>query len=522
MDIPCKPFTIIAVGSFAPVPEGPINMKIIPVDATNDALSTLRPAVWVPVAKEICPEGGVGITPERIKDLTPQGMAGSIVYLKDLSDARELIGRSSGLSPENVAQAVREKWPNLPLELKVGQSKASTEQNRVNDILSMVAMSGRSNHVNSGDTEGLKGFTAEIDRLMSGVLTTIFSDETFRGLEAAWRGIDLIMKQGPAGGAKDTRLAIVNTSRERLTETLRQLAESCESDPPDLVLVDFLLDNSPVAMELVDELASFAEDLMAPAIINASAGFLGLEDWTGIDHLPLVAHHIEDNPVYAKWLKLRKDPRTNWLAAACNNVFVRQAYGQEPAMRGVTLKEDAAPSIHPVWAVGTLAAHSVSLCGWPSRLVDTHNVEIGGLALHTFEDGTQASTEAVFTVDRLRQLADIGLTALAGAAMKDTAFLPAARAISGEPLPFQMFFSRITGFLIRLREENGASIPSDDAAAWLSQAFQALFRLSGGHSPDDLSVTATINEGRLVFEISLTPPAAILSGTRRITFTFAW
>ncbi len=174
-------------------------------------------------------------------------------------------------------------------------------------------------------------------------MTAIFSDETFRDLEAAWRGIELITKQGPAGAAKDTRLSIVNTSRDNLIRTLRELGEMCENDPPDLILIDFLFDNSPVSMELFEEAASFAQNLIVPTVVNASAGFLGLKNWNEIDRLPLIAHYIEDNPVYAKWLKLRKDPRANWLVAACNNLCVREAYGKDPDSRSVFFEEAVYP-----------------------------------------------------------------------------------------------------------------------------------------------------------------------------------
>jgi hypothetical protein len=523
MDIPDKPFTIIAVGSFAPVPEGPQRARIIPVDTANEALSALRPAVWIPVPREVCPAGGVGISPEKLKDLTPQGMMGSVKYLKDLADARDLIARSAGMPPENIAGAIREKWPELPLDLAVHPSGTRSQQaGAVDNILSMIATQGRSSAINHDTMEGSGAFTAEVDRLVAGVMTAVFSDRSFRELEAAWRGIELITKQGPAGSTKDARLSIVNTPRDRLADTLRQLGEICENDPPDLVLIDFLFDNSPVSMELLEEAASFAEGLIVPTVVNASAGFLGLKGWNEIDHLPMIAHYVEDNPVYAKWFKLRKDPRTNWLAAACNDLCARQAYAKDSALRGVVFEEASVPWIHPVFAIGALAAQSVALCGFASRLVDAQNVRLDGLALHTLENGVEASTEAVFTVDRLRQLGDIGLTPLAGAAMKDTAFLPSARAISGETLAFQMFFSRITGFLIRLREENGASIPDDDAARWLTRAFETFFRLSGGHIPGDLSVNASMSDGRLIFAISLTPPVTILSGTRRVSFTFAW
>ena len=415
MDIPHKPFTIFVIGSFAPVPEGPQTIKIIPVDTANEALSRMRPAVWIPIAKEICPAGGVGITPERMKDFSPRGMIESVKYLKDLGDARELVNKSAGLPPDSVARAIRQRWPDLPLDLPVDESGASArEHNRVDDILSMIAMGGQSQSLNSGNREGLGAFSAEIDKLLGGALGTVFSDETFRDLEASWRGIELITKQGPAGGTKDTRLSIVNTSLSSLIGTLRELGEMCENDPPDLILVDFLFDNSPVSMELFEEAASFAQNLIVPTVVNASAGFLGLKSWNEIDRLPLIAHYIEDNPVYAKWLKLRKDPRANWLAAACNNLCVREAYGKDPDSRGLSFEEESIPWIHPVFAVGTLAAQSVSLSGWPSHLTDPQNVRLEGLALLTLENETRASTEVILTTDRLRQLGEIGLVPLAG------------------------------------------------------------------------------------------------------------
>jgi hypothetical protein len=523
MDIPYKPFTIIVIGSLAPIPEGPYRVRPIAVDTLNEALSILRPALWIPLARELCPAGGIGIAPERMKELTPQGLIESVKYLEDLKHARELINRSAVLPPENITDAVREKWPDLRLDLAIRQSGAhAVQSSKVDDILSMIAMAGQSDSPNSADRENPKAWTAEIDRLLAGLMKAIFSDETFRDLEAAWRGVELIMKMGPAGGAKDVRLSIVNTSRDNLVQTFGELGEMCENDPPDLILVDLLFDNSPVSMELFEGAASFAQNLLVPTVINASAGFFDLKNWNEIDRLPLIAHYIEDNPVYAKWLKLRKDPRANWLVAACNNLYVREAYGKGPDSRSVFFEEQSIPWVRSVFAVGALAAQSVSLCGWPSHLADPQNVRLEGLALLTLENETRASTETVFSVERLRQLADIGLAPLAGVAMKDTAFSPSARSISGESLPFQMFFSRITGFLIRLREANGASISSDDPSYWLTQTLEAFFSLSGGHIPGDISVNASTANDRLMFEISFTPPAVILSGARRITFTFAW
>jgi len=525
MDIPYKPFTILAIGPFAPIPQGPYQVRIIPVDTPNEALRLLQPALWVPVPKEICPEGGVTVSPEKIRDFTPDGMLESVGYARDLSDAQTFIRKSAsgGTSPGAIADEVRGRWPHLPLDLSFqAQPTKPAARNRVDDILSMVATGAQSAAPAVGALEGgPAAWSAAIDALLGELLTAVFSDGAFRAFEAAWRGIEVVAKQGPAGGAKETHLSLVNASRENLADTFDQLAKALEMDPPDLVLIDIPFDNSPVSMELLEAAAAFAEGIIAPTVVTASAGFLGLSDWTELDRLPYLRHHVEDNPIYAKWNKLRSLSEANWLVAACNGFLVRSPYGRQSAPRGVSFEEASLPWISPVWALGTLAAQSAASFGWPSRLSDGENIRLEGLGLHAFEGGDQASTEAVFSVDRLRQFGEIGLAPVAGVAMRDIAFMASALTVSGESLAFALFFSRITGFLIRLREEYGTSM-SDEGEASIGQALETFFRRLGGRLPGDLSVKGSVEGGRPSFEISLTPPAAIVPASRRITFTFAW
>lgn len=526
MDIPYKPFTILAIGPFAPVSQGPFQARVVPVDAPNEVLSLLGPALWIPVAKELCPEGGVTIRPERVRDLTPDGLQGSAAYLKDLHDARAFINTSSsgGVPPGEIAAAVRERWPGIPIDLSF-QAVVPGRQTRskVDDILSMVAMGDNVSEPSPSVQEGgPASWAAAIDNLIAALMTTIFSDETFRVFEAAWRGIELISKQGPAGPAKDTRLAVTAASRETLGDVLDELEAALSADPPDLILIDLPFDSSAASMELMERVAAFASGLLAVAVIEAAPGFLGLHGWGELGRLPYLKNHIENNAVYAKWGKLRTGQSGDWLAAVCNSFLVRPRYGRSDPPRDASFEESSPLWISPVWALGTLSAQAVALSGWPSRFADSESLRLEGLALNVLEAGGQASTEVVFSVDRLRQLGEIGLTPLAGAAMKDIAFMPSARNISGGSLPFRMFFSRLTGFLIRLREATGASIPADDSGLWLKEAIGMFFRRSGSDLPGDLSVNAATQDERLSFEIALIPPATIVPGSRRITFNFSW
>lgn len=524
LQIPFKPFTILAIGPFAPVPGGHSSVKIIPVDTPKDALSLLQPSLWVPVPKELCPEGGLTIRPERLRDFSPDGMLESVPYLKDLDEARAFINKaaSEGAAPGDIAEAFRQRWPHLPIDLSFEVRSKAPSRNAVDDILSMVATGGKPETPAAAAQGGPAAWKSGIDGIVAELMTTVFSDENFRTFEASWRGIEVLSKQGPAGPSKETHLAIVSASRENLGSTLDELAGALSADPPDLVLIDIPFDSSAASTELMERIAAFAEGLIAPTAISATPGFLGLHHWHELGRLPYLKHYVEDNAAFAKWNNLRSGDAGAWLVAACIGFLARSPYGRQLTPRGVFFEEPAPPWVSPVWALGTLAAMSTARFGWPSRFVDTGNIRLDGLGLHTTETGDQASTEAVVSVDRLRQFGEIGLTPLAGMAMKDTAFMPSARSISGEFLPFQMFFSRLTGFLIRLRETTGGSLPAGDAGPWLEESLGTFFRQAGGGVPGDLSVKASMQNDRPAFEITLTPPKTIVPDGRRATFSFAW
>jgi predicted component of type VI protein secretion system len=114
-------------------------------------------------------------------------------------------------------------------------------------------------------------------------------------------------------------------------------------------------DSSSASVELLEAVSAFADTVLAPTVVPVGSHFLDLGEWSEIDRLAYLAHHIEDNPVYAKWNRLRSLPEANWLVAACNGFLARPRYAGESAARDVLFEEAAPLWISPVWAVGTLA-----------------------------------------------------------------------------------------------------------------------------------------------------------------------
>jgi predicted component of type VI protein secretion system len=129
-------------------------------------------------------------------------------------------------------------------------------------------------------------------------------------------------------------------------------------------------DNSPASVELLEAVSAFADTVLAPTVVSVGSHFLDLGRVERIDRLAYLAHHIEDNPVYAKWNRLRSLPEANWLVAACNGFLARPRYAGQSAARDVLFEEASPLWISPVWAVGTLAAQSAVRIGWPTRLSD--------------------------------------------------------------------------------------------------------------------------------------------------------
>ncbi|MBF0530355.1 MAG: type VI secretion system contractile sheath small subunit, partial [Deltaproteobacteria bacterium] len=110
----------------------------------DETLSTLNPRFLVPVAKELCPDGGLLIEPKSLKDLRPEGLIKAVPFLRALSEASRHVAQAvvTGQSPAGLAADLRSKWPELPQDLMTlpdGAFPPKASNHALDDILSMVA-----------------------------------------------------------------------------------------------------------------------------------------------------------------------------------------------------------------------------------------------------------------------------------------------------------------------------------------------------------------------------------------------
>ena len=497
MDLPKIPFTILALAPFSEVSEDSFSPEItgVSLDTLDNAIDSLASTLSIPVSKDLCPAGILPFKPSGIKDFRPQAMVKNIPYLKSLLDAKEFI------EPK--------------------------ESSAVDDLLAMVAVPGGTGaEAQSG--KGAKAWKGQVDSLMAKLLETIFADETFRLTEASWKGVETLVRQGPVKQEEGIALNICPISRDVLPAALDSLISSLADDMPNLILpnlilIDLPFDNSTPSMKLLEKIADFAATLLVPTAVWIGPRFFHIQNWDELKKLPYLKHYLED-AAYAKWRKLKEHPGSDWLVMTTNRFIIREPYGEGNRPRTVFFKENEPLWISPVWALGTLMAKSVVKYGWPTRFTDYRNIALSDLAVGPFGGKESASTETVFSEERIMQFVESDITALAGALRKDSAFIPKEATLSGASLKFQLFFNRIISYLFKLKDEIGKSTGDADLGARLEAALAEFFRHTGHEPPADISVHAEQAEPgeQIPLRIAFTPPGSILPTSERLEFSLAW
>lgn len=518
------PYTIVTLAPFAPVAEGQGPPRLVAADLSSldQAMELLAPNLRISVPKQYCPEAWVTVAPRSMRDFRPERLVKTGPYLQKLAAARELLKESKGESAEQLAAKVRDEYPDLPLDYVAAQGSGgggTSSSSAVDDILSMVAMSDGG----AGAAGAAGGLLQQVEGLLAGVLQAVYDDTAFRACEAAWRGVELVLKQSEAkeGAGIVLKLGAVAPEAGDFGDVLDSLVPELGADLPNLVVVDVELDSAPARIEYARRLAAFAETLLAPTVSGAGPAFFRLEDWSQLGKIPYINNYLED-PGYAKWRNLRKEAGGRWFGVALNDVLARPSYGEEAKPRTVFFSESRPLWLNPAWGVAALAAKSVRRHGWPSRLTDYHSVSLSDQPVLNGPEGPMA-TRMRMGEDRIAEFAEAGFIPLVGMVHKDLVLAPRVPGLSGEALAPQLFLNRVLDFLFWCKDNLAASIESGDVAGNLQAAFSLFWQRSGHEPPSDLRITAgEAEEGSLPLAIHFTPPRDVLPGASTLEFTFSW
>ncbi len=522
MQLPNSPFKILALAPFTMDSSLPWFQAPVCVDrhTLDDAMQAVNITGYLNLESGICPARGLELRYDTFKSLHPDGMAKTIPHIARLMAAKEFIlqARKKGERAGQILEQLHQKWPDLPpidLKDRAPQPNKSKSSSSLDNLLDMVALPGG----DQGQKPAPKEETRQIDTLLENIFNAIFQLPAFGKMEAAWRGLRLLLQQG--GGQTNVQVEIVPIHTDTLETTLDAIAPLIMDQLPSAVLLDIPFDNTALAMERLAKTAQWAATLMVPVIAWIPAAFFQIGEWEALSALPFLPNHTAQTS-YAKYQKLRRSAEGNWISLACNRFLIRYPYGLENRPRSVVFNEASLPWTSPVWAVATLIAQSVRHTGWPTHLTRSKQINIQDLALHGTKNPPPMVVEARLDRDRRDQLIRSGLTPLASE--RDTAFVTRAVCISGSSLAYQLLTARVTRFVLWCKDNLPAETEPSALEMQLGLAFQVLSEQSRPPAFASAAITAgqPDDAGRIPVRITVTPSAVILPSKQKIQLEMNW
>lgn len=496
----------------------------IPVDrmGLDNAMAAMNIRLWLPLATSCCPAGGLEVHIDHLKGLHPDGLLKSHPFLVQADQARRFMTQSQkdGLTAAQIRDGLSQ-WVDLPA-IKVPQRPAAPpaatpSSDAIDNLLNVVAMPDRQRM----PTPKSVTETHPLDAIIQEVLTELFAQPRFRQLEAAWRGLRLLLQQGAV--EDNVRVDIAAISPETLDESLEALSAHLVNDLPGLILLDLPFDNSPLSAERLAAAAQWASSLMVPLVAWVPPAFFQISTWDDLATLPYLPHHLEDS-AYAKFRALQQAHDSHWIGLTCNRFLIRYPYGPENRPRQIDFIESEPLWVPPVWALATLVARAAATTGRPARFTDQRRFRVQDLALHPGKAAKPVAVEHLMDRDRLDQMIRSGITPLTTEHGGDATFIPQATTLAGTSLTYQLLTSQVTQFVLWCKDNLPAENDPPALETQLRLAFQVFSEQSTPNGIDSYIISAkpTNAEGKIPLTISVTFSAAFLPGQTPIELNLDW
>jgi type VI secretion system protein ImpC len=284
----------------------------------------------------------------------------------------------------------------------------------------------------------IKSRIAEIDRLLSGQLNAIMHDESFQKLEAAWRGLQYMLRQVNTG--KLLQVKLLDVSKEELRKDLavdkyeysrlfelvhKERFDQLGADPFGAFIGDFEFDRSPQDIELLSNLSHVAAAVHAPFLTAASPDMFGLESFTELNN-PRELEDVFQGARHVSWRSFRESEDSRYVALTLPHVLMRRPYGRGSVQASrLNFEEDVDGTDHgkylwgnAAWALGTRVAKAFDEYGWCARIRGVESGgQVEGLPTHAYETGEgdvalKCPTEIPIPMRREQELANLGFAPL--------------------------------------------------------------------------------------------------------------
>jgi type VI secretion system protein ImpC len=567
---------ILVVGAFAggaPPPPAPV-----PVTADGFAalFASLAPRIVIPHTAALSPEPGKrlgarsepqasGVSSGELElvfrawsELAPAGLVGRVPALAALAELRERVRELArdGVGVDALRAEIRARVAEPVadvLEAALGGDPAQAEtaapdaDSGVDAILTRVsAPAHTARHalgpLLAGARPRAAGAAARaleeaLDARIAAGLDALLRAPELRSLEAAWRGLRLLVER--TDFRRGVELWLLCAPLDAAPEALRAAPGEF-----DCILADYALDASPRDLLHARALAEAAEELQTPLVTALAPAFFGLGSWAELEKARPPHASFED-AAYDGWRALRSAECARWLCLVANRIALRAAYGPDgAAARGLAYTEQgegAGLLGSPVWAVGALLARAFARSGQCIQISGPQHGLVHDLALLApAAGGAPVPVEGVFHAERRAELERIGIAAVQHY-QRDIAVVGALRcfrapdrfadaeasadAAQQVALAYQLFASRLVKFVARLLPELAGAASADALVGALRERLQGFLSAPGAAFPAQrIGVAAQVapeDPGRAHVKLRVAPELKIAGRDVHVMMQFA-
>jgi hypothetical protein len=299
------------------------------------------------------------------------------------------------------------------------------------------------------------------------------ADRQFQSLEAAWRGLALL-----SGQENKISLSAVSINRSNIQPILEDLTSKLINTPPDLIVLGLDLDASPLDLDIMRALADCADQLLTSVIFGLAPNFFGIESWSLENKLQYLPHELH-KARYASFNSLKKHEGAQGLIPVTGGAPCRRLYSSEDSP--FPFQDPGPPQVSPAFCLASTLIKKVLHSGWPLACASLPELEYN------------------MPESRANELKNTGISAIAG--LKGQIVSP--QTLSSSNLFKQLCFSRLVGFLLRLRSEI-EELQADLLSERIRQEFENLFALYNQELPVNTEIkTSYQDRERLILNVSL-------------------
>lgn len=386
--------------------------------------------------------------------------------------------------------------PGASAEPSSSSSSSGYEgDDRIAKIISEVALGARA--------RGGRGKTGipMVEEAIGSQMGAILQHPEVRRLERAYRSINFLLERSQR--IPGVLLDVLAIPHEGAAAAFSRFIKKPQDVPVSLAVVDVEVDGSARSFTELEAIAEAAEAACCPAFVNGTEKLLGVGDLSRVDKIDNKAS-LFTAPHRAPWRATANKTALQWVALVMNGVLMRGPYDKQSSrVREATVQEipgdhEAFVFMHPAYAVAAATITSFKDTGWPARITGVRHGQVENLLVREIDDdGTTVAipTQAFLSTDSQKELARLGVLALASAPNSDAAYIQTAPtayvqpekktydSASTEPehrppaipLVDQLFVARLVQFTRALCQKLPREIDPNEAREILQAATWALF-----------------------------------------------